>query len=92
MVLSELKRLLQELLLSNLVAINTRKTPNNLMTYLLQYDSVYRIFNKTVKEKPDRISVNGKKILTLLNDRPENIPWEKYEINAIVAEDKKDKN
>lgn len=68
----------------DLVAINTRKTPNNLMAYLLQYDSVYRAFSKTVKEESDGISVNGKKILTLLNDKPENIPWEKYGIDVVV--------
>lgn len=67
-----------------IVAINTRKTPNDLMAYLLQYDSVYRTFSKTVKEESDGISVNGKKIPTLLNDKPENIPWDKYGVDVVV--------
>jgi len=67
-----------------LVAINTRKTPNLMLAYLLQHDSVYRTFNKTVKEETDGISVDGKKILTLLNDKPENIPWDRYNIDVVV--------
>ena len=67
-----------------LVAINTRKTPNSMLAYLLQHDSVYRTFNKTVKEEADGISVDGKKILTLLNDRPQNIPWDKYNVDVVV--------
>jgi len=68
----------------DLVVINTRKTPNNLMAYLLQHDSVYRTFNKFVKEESDGISIDGKKIITVLNDKPENIPWDKYEIDVVV--------
>jgi hypothetical protein len=30
----------------------------------------------TIKESDE--FANGKKILTLLNDKPENIPWNKY--------------
>ncbi|MBW7959937.1 type I glyceraldehyde-3-phosphate dehydrogenase [Microgenomates bacterium UTCPR1] len=68
----------------DLVAINTRKTPNSMMSYLLQHDSVYRTFAKTVKEENDGISVDGKKISALLNDSPENIPWDKYEVDVVV--------
>ena len=66
------------------VAINTRKTPTSMMTYLLSFDSVYRRFGMEVKEESDGISVNGKKILTLLNDKPENIPWDKYGVDVVV--------
>ena len=68
----------------DLVVINTRKTPNSMMSYLLQYDSVYRTFGKVVKEETDGISIEGKKILTLLNDKPENIPWDKYHVDVVV--------
>jgi len=68
----------------DLVAINTRKTPNSMMAYLLQHDSVYRTFEKKIKEEADGISIDGKKILTLLNDKPENIPWDKYGIDVVV--------
>ena len=68
----------------DIVAINTRKTPTSIMAYLLGFDSVYRKFNKEVKETADGLMVNGKKILTLLNDKPENIPWDKYKIDLVV--------
>jgi len=37
-----------------------------------------------VREESDGIVVNGKKILTLLNDQPENILWDKYGIDVVV--------
>ncbi|GAB4218732.1 MAG: type I glyceraldehyde-3-phosphate dehydrogenase [Candidatus Microgenomates bacterium] len=68
----------------DIVLINTRKTPNSMLRYLLQYDSVYRKFEMEVKEEVDGISVNGKKIYTTLNAEPENIPWEKYDVDIVV--------
>lgn len=68
----------------DIVAINTRKTQTSMMAYLLSFDSVYRRFGMIVKEESDGISVNGKKILTFLNDRPENIPWDRYNIDVVV--------
>lgn len=67
-----------------IVAINTRKTPSSMIAYLLAFDSVYRRFGMVVKEESDGISVNGKKIFTLLNDSPENIPWDKYGVDVVV--------
>jgi glyceraldehyde 3-phosphate dehydrogenase len=67
-----------------IVAINTRKTPTDMMAYLLQYDSVYRKYSQEVKVEADGLSVGGKKIVTLLNDKPENIPWEKYGVDIVV--------
>ncbi len=68
----------------DIAVINTRKTTNSMMRYLLQYDSVYRKFEMEVKEETDGISVNGKKIYTTLNSDPETIPWEKYEVDIVV--------
>lgn len=67
-----------------LVVVNTRKSTNNMIAYLLQYDSVYRKFKMQVKEETDGISVNGKKILTNLAATPEEIPWEKYSVDLVV--------
>jgi glyceraldehyde 3-phosphate dehydrogenase len=67
-----------------IVVINTRKTQTSIMAYLLAFDSVYRKFGMEVKEESDGISVDGKKILTLLNDKPENIPWDKYGVKVVV--------
>jgi glyceraldehyde 3-phosphate dehydrogenase len=55
-----------------------------MLAYLLKYDSVYRKFDLAVKEELDGITVDGKKIFTSQVDAPENIPWEKYEVNLVV--------
>lgn len=68
----------------DIVAINTRKTPTSMMAYLLQYDSVYRKFPLKVQEETDGLNIDGKKIPTLLNDKPENTPWEKYGVDVVV--------
>lgn len=68
----------------DIAVINTRKTFNSMMKYLLQYDSVYRKFEMEVKEEADGISVNGKKIITTQNPEPENIPWDKYQVDVVV--------
>ncbi|MDH7476056.1 MAG: type I glyceraldehyde-3-phosphate dehydrogenase [Microgenomates group bacterium] len=67
-----------------IAAINTRKTQNAMIAYLLRYDSVYHKFNQEIKEETDGISVNGQRIFTLLNDQPENIPWDKYDIDIVI--------
>lgn len=68
----------------DIVNINTRKTPNSMLAYLLQYDSVYHKFEMKVKEEVDGISVNGKKIFTTQIPQPENIPWERYQVDVVV--------
>jgi len=64
--------------------INTRKTQNELMAYLLQYDSVYRKFNKKVVATSSGITVDGKKIPTSLAALPEEIPWDKYGVDIVI--------
>ena len=66
------------------VAINTRKTPADMMAYLLKYDSVYRTYDKEVSLDGTTLTVNGHKIATLLNDKPESIPWEQYGVDVVV--------
>jgi glyceraldehyde 3-phosphate dehydrogenase len=68
----------------DVAVINTRKTDNKMLSYLLKHDSVYRTFGKNVKEEKDGIIVDGKKITTTLADKPENIPWENYGVNLVI--------
>ena len=68
----------------DLAVINTRKSSNKMLAYLLQFDSVYRKFEMRVKEEVGGISVNGNKIATNLGDDPSQIPWEKYGVDAVV--------
>lgn len=64
--------------------INTRKSENKMMAYALQYDSVYRTFSKKVTAESDGLSIDDVKIPTILNDRPENIPWDKYGVDVVI--------
>ena len=68
----------------DLVVINTRKTEKEMLAYLLKHDSVYRTYDKEVKVEVDGISVAGKKVFTTLASTPEEIPWEKHEVDLVV--------
>jgi glyceraldehyde 3-phosphate dehydrogenase len=68
----------------DIVLINTRKTPNSILAYLLQYDSVYRKFEMEVKEEEDGILVSGKKIFTTQTPEIGDIPWDKYGVDIVV--------
>ena len=68
----------------DIAAINTRKTTPAMLAYLLQYDSIYRKFAMKVEADTDGIVVNGKKIFATQNPEPENISWDKYQIDVVV--------
>lgn len=68
----------------DIVAINTRKTPNEMLAYTLQYDSIYRKFQHTVNSNTDGITIDETKIATTLCAEPKEIPWEKYEVDVVV--------
>ncbi|PIY68786.1 type I glyceraldehyde-3-phosphate dehydrogenase [Candidatus Roizmanbacteria bacterium CG_4_10_14_0_8_um_filter_39_9] len=67
-----------------IVAINTRKTTPDMLAYLLQYDSVYRRYGKKVLEVEGGISIDGKKISTLLTADIAAIPWGEYGAEVVV--------
>ncbi|OIP86471.1 type I glyceraldehyde-3-phosphate dehydrogenase [Candidatus Roizmanbacteria bacterium CG2_30_33_16] len=68
----------------DIVAINTRKTPVEMMAYLLQYDSVYRKFNKNVSISESALLIDNNKIVTTQNPLPENIPWDNFGVDVVV--------
>jgi len=68
----------------DIALINTRKTPNSMLAYLLQYDSIYRKFEMEVKEEEDGILVSGKKIFTTQTSEIGDIPWDKYEVDIVI--------
>jgi glyceraldehyde 3-phosphate dehydrogenase len=59
----------------DVVAINTRKTPNDMLSYLLQHDSVYRTYDKKVAHSDNGISIDDKLIKTTQFDKPSDIVW-----------------
>ncbi|MDP4010994.1 MAG: type I glyceraldehyde-3-phosphate dehydrogenase [Candidatus Roizmanbacteria bacterium] len=67
-----------------IVHINTRKTPNKTLAYLLKYDSVYRTFNKSVKATEDGIEIDGRTITTSLRADPAEIPWGGAEVQVVI--------
>src|SRR3989338_2124667 len=68
----------------DIAAINTRKTSNKMIAYLLKHDSVYRTFDMETVEEADGISVNGKKIPCLLNEDLSQIPWESHQADVVL--------
>src|SRR5690349_7279505 len=67
-----------------IVAVNTRKTPASMMAYLLQYDSVYRKFNKHVTSDETSLNIDDHKIAALQTANPEEIPWDQYGVDVVV--------
>ncbi|MFA9288702.1 MAG: type I glyceraldehyde-3-phosphate dehydrogenase [Weeksellaceae bacterium] len=68
----------------DIVHINTRKTPTEMMAYLLKYDSVYRTFDKSITHTENSLVVDGKTIRTTLFDDPTQIPWGESEVDVVI--------
>lgn len=67
-----------------IVAINTRKTKPDMLAYLLQHDSVYRRYNKTVQAVDNGITIDGKLIPASQIAEPSAIPWEQNGVDVVV--------
>lgn len=68
----------------DIVAINTRKTPSSMMAYLLQYDSVYRRFEKEIAYDEEGLIVDGKRIITTQVAEIDQLDWSKYDVDVVV--------
>lgn len=64
--------------------INTRKTNNEMLAYLLKYDSVYRGFDAEVFAREDGIEVDGIFIPTSNCSEPSEIPWGDAGVDIVV--------
>lgn len=67
-----------------IVHINTRKTPNEMVAYLLKHDSVYRTFGSSVRAVEKGIEVDGRLITTSLSPEPSQIPWDVAGAEIVV--------
>lgn len=67
----------------NVVAINDL-TDIDTLAYLLKYDSVYGVNEKSIKTGKGFIQVGGKKIIVLSEKDPEKLPWKKLGIDVVV--------
>ncbi len=68
----------------DIVAINTRRTKPEMLAYLLQYDSVYKTFDKKVSHDESSITVDGHKIYATQISDPAEIPWDKYGVDVVL--------
>jgi len=65
------------------VAINDLGDIDNLV-YLLQYDSVYGIFEKKVQKEGTTLSIDGKSIAVFQEKDPSKLPWKDLDIDIVV--------
>ena len=65
-------------------AINTGKSSPKSLAYSLQYDSVYRRFERKVTHKERGIQIDDLEIPCYNNRNPEEIPWDQHSVDVVV--------
>jgi len=66
-----------------LVAVNDIVSAENI-AYLLKYDSVYGIYEKTVSFDDGNLVVDGKKISYSSIRNPEELPWKEHQVDLVI--------
>ncbi|MTK10964.1 MAG: type I glyceraldehyde-3-phosphate dehydrogenase [Clostridiaceae bacterium] len=66
-----------------IVAINARADSKTL-AHLFKYDSCYGRFNGSVETTDNSMIINGNEIKILNVNDPENLPWEKLNIDIVI--------
>jgi glyceraldehyde 3-phosphate dehydrogenase len=64
--------------------INTKKTENDMLSYLLKFDSVYRRLGKSVSFDADGLIVNDTHIKTSREADPSNISWGASNTDIVI--------
>lgn len=54
------------------------------LAYLLQYDSVYRRYDKKVEAKGNALQIDGKTILFFQEKDPTKLPWGSLDVDVVV--------
>ncbi|HDJ30538.1 MAG TPA: type I glyceraldehyde-3-phosphate dehydrogenase [bacterium] len=65
------------------VAINDL-TDTETLAYLLKYDSVYGIYDRSVKALQDALEVDGRKIKVFAKKDPQELPWKELDIDVVL--------
>ena len=65
------------------VAINDLMSVDN-AAYLLQYDSVYGVYENEVNHEDNQLQIKDKKILFLSEKDPAQLPWKRLEIDVVI--------
>jgi glyceraldehyde 3-phosphate dehydrogenase len=67
----------------NVVAVNDLVPADNL-AYLLKYDTVHRMYSKTVTSEADALIVDGKRIVVSAEKDPTKLPWKEHQVDYVV--------
>jgi glyceraldehyde 3-phosphate dehydrogenase len=67
----------------DLVAVNDIADANNL-AYLVKYDTVYGRYQREVSAAEDALLVDGRRISTLAERDPANLPWDDLGIDLVL--------
>lgn len=67
----------------NIVAINGTSSAKQL-AYFLKYDSVHGTWDKSITVKDSSLIIDGKTIACFKESHPDNIPWDKYQIDLVL--------
>jgi len=67
----------------DIVAVNGRGS-EEMMAYLLKYDSIHGVWNKKVETKSNTILVDNKPIACLRDSQPSHISWDKYDVDIVI--------
>jgi len=66
-----------------IVAINDLSDPK-ILAHLAQYDSIYRIYKRTIKGSEGELAVDGKKIKIFAEKDPAKLPWKNLGIDIVL--------
>ena len=67
----------------NIQAVNGRCSPET-AAHLLKYDSVHGIWDREVSHKKDSLVIEGRVIPYFQEEKPENIPWKKLQVDMVA--------
>lgn len=76
-------RKIQESSNMEVVAVNDLGAPS-MLAYLLKYDSIQGTFNQEISYTDDELIVDGKSIAVYAERFPENLPWEKHQVDVVL--------
>ena len=77
------RRILENQQNLEVVAINDL-TDAKTLAYLLKHDSIYGIYQKTIKAQEDYLSVDGQKIKIFTEKDPTKLPWKELGIDIVL--------
>jgi glyceraldehyde 3-phosphate dehydrogenase len=66
----------------NLVAVNDLASSDELV-YLLNYDTVYGRYDRTVETRGDQLVIDGHRVTVLSERSPARLPWQSLKVDIV---------